>query len=177
MLVTENKKSEGLTVEQVIRQARESKVFRRLNARARLSALADEGVPRTEEERELARLKHDYLPQWAMLDRWTKVGKGLPGKSTMVDLMRPTASWELQEPSNDIDPLVCSIINSALDEITPRLPMARAALGVRYMNAMGPAVYRSGRLYSFTQDEIEDLCDAAERLLVPVVKRKHLRLW
>jgi len=47
---------------------------------------------------------------------------------------------------------------------------------VRYLNAAGPSVYRSGRLVHLDLEHIEDICDEAERLMVAIVKRRNLPL-
>jgi hypothetical protein len=135
--------------------------------------------PRQEQQRvvdedELARLKRDYLPMWAALAYGSAVGKGAPGEVPYVDYMKPGVS--MGDADEAPDPWVCNIIEAAILEISPKLPMARAALSVRYLNARGPAVYRSGRLERLETAEIEDLADKAERLLVPVVKRRGLPL-
>lgn len=179
MLVAEKNKSEEQSVEEVIREAQERRLFQKLQARERLRALLPvDAVELSQEARELVRLKRDYLPQWAAVGWGSAVGKGLPGEAPMVGFMRPTASWELEQRGwEEADAWACNLIESAINEITVRLPLARAALTVRYLNSNGPSVYRSGRLTQLSQAEIEDLCDAAERLLVPVVKRKGLPLW
>ena len=162
---------------EVQKEARARKLFRRLESRNRLEVLAAEQRSMSVDEVELARLKRDYLPVWAALARGSAVGKGLPTEAPLVDLMRPTASWELQEPCDNPDPWVANVIEAAIMELSGEMPLGRAALTVRYLNAEGPAVYRHGRLTHLTMGEVEDLADALELALVPEVKRRGLPLW
>ncbi len=126
------------------------------------------------EQDALERLKRDYLPMWAELAYGSAVGRGAPGEVPYVNYMRPGVS--MGDADEKPDPWVCNIVEASIDEITPKIPMARAALSVRYLNARGPSVYRSGRLYAYKSAEVEDLADAAELALVPVCKRRGLPL-
>lgn len=132
----------------------------------------------TTAEEALDRLKRDYLPQWAVLAYGSAVGKGLPGEVPYVDYMKASVSigHTVEEP----DHWVCNLINKGIEEITPRIPAALAALAARYVrNAKAPApeVFRSNRtgepvkLYW-----IDDVADQAEQALVPVCRRMGLPL-
>lgn len=125
-------------------------------------------------EEELYRLKRDFLPQWAALAYGSAVGRKLPSEVPFVDYMKPSVS--MGGADDEPDPWVCNLIEAALEEITPALPLARAALSVRYLNTRGPSVYRSGRIEQVAPGKIEDIADLAERMLVPQVKRRGLPL-
>lgn len=125
-------------------------------------------------EDELYRLKRDFLPQWAALSFGSAVGRSLPSEVPFVDYMKPSVS--MGGADDKPDPWVCNLVEAALLEITPKMPLARAALAVRYMNARGPSVYRSGRIEQVAPGTLDDLADEAERLLVPQVKRRGLPL-
>ncbi len=128
------------------------------------------------DEDELARLKRDYLPMWAAVAYGSAVGSGLPGQVPFADLMKGSAREFDESGEAERDHWVCNLVEAAIMEITPKLPLARAALCVRYLNARGPSVFRSGRLVHITMAEVEDLADAAERRLVPIVKRRGIPL-
>lgn len=125
---------------------------------------------------ELARLKRDYLPQWASAAYGSAVGCGLPSQVPFADYMKGSVREFDETGEGDPDHWVCNLIEAAIIEITPKLFLARAALGVRYLNARGPSVFRSGRLTHITPEEVEDLADESERRLVPVVKRRGIPL-
>lgn len=128
------------------------------------------------DEDELARLKRDYLPMWAAVAYGSAVGSGLPSQVPFADLMKGTPREFDESGEPERDHWVCNLMESAITEITPKIPLARAALCVRYLNARGPSVFRSGRLVHITLAEVEDLADAAERRLVPIVKRRGIPL-
>lgn len=131
------------------------------------------------DEDELARLKRDYLPMWAGRERSSTVGSSFPSEVPYVDYMKPGLPWAY-DTEDQADPLVCRIIDEAINELSERDPtrmgLSRAALSVRYMSARLPAVFRSGRLTHMEHGAIEDLADEAERRLVPIVKRRNLPL-
>jgi hypothetical protein len=127
---------------------------------------------------ELQRLKQDYLPQWAALAYGSAVGKRLPSEVPYVDYMKgsPAGGIHDEEP----DHWVCNLIDASIDEITPRLPVARAALSARYVRGArepSPAVYRSCRTGEPVKLHwVDDIADRAELMLVAVVKRRGLPL-
>lgn len=130
----------------------------------------------TANQDELARLKRDYLPMWADFAYGSAVGRGLPAQVPFADYMKGSVRQFDESGDGKPDHWACNLIEASIMEITPKLFLARAALCVRYLNARGPAVYRSGRLTKVTRDEVEDLADEAERRLVPVVKRRGIPL-
>lgn len=162
--------------DQVKKEAQARRLYAKLESRARLQNLAAESTPYSAFEKALARLKGEYLPIWSAFAMGSAEGKGLPGESPMVDFMRPVANWE-KDAGAAPDPQVCNAIEWALNELSADLPLARASLTVRYMNAKGPSVYRSGRLTELSTHEIEDVADDAERRLVPLVGRKMPALY
>lgn len=128
-----------------------------------------------DDEDALARLKRDYLPQWALLAYGSAVGRKAPGEVPYADYMRGSCS-NGPEDGEDPDPWVCNVIEAAIEEITPMVPLARAALSVRYLNTRGPSVYRSGRVEQVAPGMLEDIADDAERRLVPVARRRGIPL-
>lgn len=140
-----------------------------------LAFMASLPKPTTEvDEDALARLKRDYLPQWAELAYGSAVGRGVPSEVPYVDYMRASAAGGIH--ADEPDPWVCNIIEAGIDEITPKIPLARPALSVRYLNARGPSVYRSGRVEAIAPGTIEDIADQAEIALIPVCRRRGLPL-
>lgn len=135
-------------------------------------------IPKTKgavDEDALARLKRDYLPMWASLAYGSAVGRGLPSAVPFARYMKGTVR-EFDHSGETQDHWACNVIEASIEEITPKIPLARAALSVRYLNARGPCVYRSGRLTHIGKADLEDLADQAERLLVPVAKRRGIPL-
>jgi hypothetical protein len=130
----------------------------------------------TADQDALQRLKRDYLPQWAALAYGSAVGKGFPGEVPYVDYMKGGVSTgeTIDEPDN----WVCNIIEKGIEELTPRIPMARAALSSRYVRGASeptPAVYRSMRTAEPTKLYwIDDIADLAEKALVPLCRRRGL---
>lgn len=123
---------------------------------------------------ELIRLKR-YLQEWAGWASGAKVGKGLPSRVPFVELMKPSIPHDYDSDEKP-DLWVCSLIEAALFEITGKMPLARAALSVRYMNVRGPSVYRSGRLTALSPAECDELADSAEQAIAPIAKRRGLPL-
>ena len=131
------------------------------------------------DERELARLKRDYLPQWGAQRKSDRVGRGAPSDVPYKDYMKPHFSGSMVDPEDERpDPWVCRLIDAGIDELCGQRGMwhARAALAVRYISAGLPSVFRHGRLQAMGPDEAEELADEAERRLVPIVKRRGLPL-
>jgi len=124
---------------------------------------------------ELERLKYFYLPMWSEWVRFSRVGRGLPSQVPYCDYMKPMMPDNFDSDERP-DPWAVRIIDASVDEVGERVSLARAALGVRYLNAAGPSVYRSGRLVHLDLEHIEDICDEAERLMVAIVKRRNLPL-
>ncbi len=144
-------------------------------------AMAALEKPRTidspEEDDALQRLKRDYLPMWAAVASGSAVSRGVPGEVPYADYMKGTMREFDETGEDEPDHWVCNIIEAAILEISPAIPLARAALSVRYvMRAKRPAVYRSGRLQFLDPAEIDDLADRAELALVPVCRRRNLPL-
>lgn len=124
------------------------------------------------------RLKRDYLPMWAqMAGGGAAVSRGAPSEVPYADFMRGSMREFDETGGNDPDPWVVNIIEAGIIEVSPRIPLARAALSKRYvLAAKWPAVYRSGRLQLISESEVHDLADAAELALVPVCRRRGLPL-
>lgn len=129
------------------------------------------------EDEALDRLKRDYLPMWAAVSGGSSIGRGAPGEVPYADYMKGTMREFDDSGVEEPDHWVVNIIEAAILEISSVIPLARAALSVRYvMRAKTPAVYRSGRLQFLGPTEIDDLADQAELALVPVCRRRNLPL-
>lgn len=117
-----------------------------------------------------------YLPDWARLSEGSMShGLAAPRAVPYLDLMRATPSWEAND-DHRVDASIRGLIDESVYELSAKMPLCRAVLMCRYRNIRGPAVYRSGRLYELTRGEIEDLADASEIALVPIVRRKGVLL-
>lgn len=149
------------------------RMMRRLQGRERLMALAEE--PSSEGDPELARLK-SYLAGWAVASEPRTLTRGVPGEVPYSDYMRPGLGWDIREEDDRLDASIRRAIDEAVSELSSAMPLCRSCLMVRYMNLRGPAVYRNNRLHQLSREEIEDLADAAERALVPIVKRRGVAL-
>lgn len=124
----------------------------------------------------LMRMKR-YLQEWAALERVDSCnGRDAPAEVPYLDYMVPSVESGRLEDDEGYAPnaYVRRLVDAAIDELTLAMPLARAALAVRYMNARGPSVYRSGRLESITPADIEDMADTAERRLIPICRRRGL---
>lgn len=150
------------------------KLMRKLTARERLFELAAATVRFSRGDPRLEALKA-YLQAWAAQSEPVTLVAGAPGQVSYADLMRGTPSWEVDD-DHRVDASIRKAIDEAIYEITARFPLARSCLMVRYLNLAGPAVYRHGRLHHLTRNEIEDVADAAEVALVPVVVRRGVVL-
>ena len=155
------------------------KLLRRLEARTRLEQLAASPPPATQGQRELERLKHYYLPMWAEQRRRDAIERGLPTEVPFTEYMKGSMR-EFDETDwwKKIDGEACALVDQAIDELVGAggFRLARAVLAVRYLNAASAAVYRNGRVQDLEPRMVEDLCDRAERQLVPIVKRRGLLL-
>lgn len=132
----------------------------------------------TQEQRELERLKYHYLPMWAEMRRRDSIERGLPSDAPLRDYMKPSVREFDETAGADPDRDACAIVDKAIDELVGAggFRLARAVLAVRYLNAAGAAVYRGGRVQNIEPQQVETLCDRAERLLVPITKRMGLPL-
>lgn len=127
---------------------------------------------------ELDRLRA-YLSDWADWTRRYKVQTGLPSSVPYVDLMKASFSSGFGTPLEDyqtINTVAMRIIDASMSDLDAVVKNGRAALNWRYLNARGPAVYRSGRLPGLSMMELDAMADASELGLLPIVKRKGLLL-
>lgn len=126
-------------------------------------------------EAKLERLR-EYLREWAFCDsRWRPV-KGFPSAITaLTDHMKAGVadSSDLREGPN---PWVQDVINAQLDNLGKRIPEARNALLVRYLNTGGLAVFRAGRVSHLEQHAVDEIADRTELELIPMVEREGLPL-
>jgi hypothetical protein len=157
-------------------------LFRKLRGRARLEALAAEGVQKTQFERELEHLK-SYLVEWSQRQKgaYAPESQATSSLSQYVKSASPSAS-ELFEAS---DGWAMTVIDAAIDSLSALADgsLMRSALRVRYLNEglmpgddMKIQVFRSGRLQEMSLMECDELADKAEISLVPMVKQRGLPL-
>ena len=159
------------------RRAQEHRLFRRLQARARLLELARTPPP-SAADNELARLKV-YLDEWV---KWEEGGDAsdlaMPQSASFApDITSATTATEYTERSNR---WAMEVIQHAVNEdLLERLEGSamRQALRVRWLNEkVGAKVFRHGRLEPLLLAEVDDLADRAERELVVIVKKRGLPL-
>lgn len=120
-----------------------------------------------------------YLSDWADWTRKYRVQTGLPNSVPYLDSMRASYSDSFGQPLDDyqtVNTVAMRIIDAAMTDLSQAMSHGPAALNWRYLNANGPAVYRSGRLPGLSMMELDALADAAELALLPIVKRKGLLL-
>lgn len=154
------------------------RLYKRLQSRMRLEKLAAASSYVSQADRELERLKYHYLPMWAELRRRDSIERGLPSESKLTDYMKPSVREFDQTAGAEPDREACKVIEQSIDELVGAggFRLARAVLAVRYLNAKGASVFRSGRTVHLEPQIVEGLCDRAERQLVPIVKRRGLPL-
>lgn len=157
-------------------------LFRKLRGRERLEALAEEGVQKTQFERELERLK-SYLLEWSQRQKgaYSQESQAVSSLSQYIKSASPSAT-ELFEAS---DGWAMTVIDAAIDSLSTLEDglLMRSALRVRYLNeGLAPGgeikiqVFRSGRLAEISLLECDELADKAESALVPMVKKRGLPL-
>lgn len=164
------------------KQKMEHRLYRKLQTRERLQGLLAAARP-SGENPELERLKV-YLLDWAMSHRAIHGSRVEHGSSTLAQYMKsesPTSS-ELLGGSNA---WALGVISSSVDDLLklPRGSEMRSALHTRYLNegiskdaGMQVRVLRSGRLQHISMMEADQLADAAEMALIPLVKGRNLIL-
>src|ERR1700741_2816133 len=118
------------------------KLLHRLEARARLEQLAAAPAPGAQDQREVERLKYYYLPMWSEWCRLTTLSRGVPSEVPFTDYMKGSMrEFDHSEWWKKIDAEACRLVDQAVDELGSQgMPLARAALAARYLNAPGVAV-------------------------------------
>ena len=160
--------------------ANEHRATRKLRAKIRLLNLLEEATAEeTQEERELRRLR-EYLLDWKVWTEKWRPKLGYPRAVPYLDRMRPVISMDL--PRGDKEPpnaWAMNIIDASVDDLASRpdgLAM-RSALRARLLDeAVGAAVFRSGRLQALPREALDALADRAEDELVVIVKGRGLPL-
>ena len=172
-----------MVLEKKQQNAIEHRLFRRLQGRERLLSLAAAARQSTVDNPELERLKV-YLLDWAMSHRAIDSGRVERGGSNLAQYMKSESqtSSELLGGSNA---WALGVITSSVDDLLklPRGSEMRSALCVRYLNegiskdaGFKVSVLRSGRLQHISLMEADQLADAAELALIPLVKGRNLPL-
>lgn len=157
--------------------------LRKAAGRARLMALASEGVELSQQQREIERLRA-YLLDWSWRQKEYGPRLGIAG-SCLEEYMK-SASPTAIELFSKSDGWAASVIEASIDDLigVPQGTLMRAALRVRYLNEglsrepgeMKIRVFRAGRLTGLSLEETDALADRAETLLIPIVKRRGLPL-
>lgn len=172
MLAMEKKNKEGDAV----------RLWRKLEGRNRLTALAAESAPVSAVARELQRLQA-YLLRWATYQKPVESARAeseIPLAAYLKDDTREASDW-----LGGSDAWAMAIVDTAIDGLStgPDGLLMRAALRARYLNegvsrdaGVAVRVFRSGRLQHMSLLEADALADRAEAELVPIVKRKGLPL-
>jgi hypothetical protein len=120
-----------------------------------------------------------YLQEWAEFERGASCnGDSAPDEVPYLDYMVPSVDGGRLDDDEGYapNPYVRKLVDAAIDDLTPSMPLARAVLAVRYMNARGPSVYRSGRLLTVPPAELDNMADTAELRLIPICRRRGLFL-
>lgn len=169
------KNNEKDAVARIEKEAAERRLFRKLEQRNRLMGLAEREVaPKRLEQRKIEALK-SYIDQWATWMQRDRSGLELPHSAPFVEQGR---SWE----HSILDPLDCpnvwaiKIVEAAMNELAchPEGMRMRHAIRVRWLNEhLDAKVFRSSRLHGW---ETDDLADAGEVALIPLVERRGLPL-
>lgn len=156
------------------------KLLHKLKIRERLQGMlkaATANAPVTPAEIELARCR-DYLDAWSLHQAMYRPRLGAPGSSSFApDQTSASTASEYYERS---DAWAMEQVDAAVEEDLPGLPEGRAlwlALRMRWLNIRtGPRVFRSNRLTHLDPSEVDELADAAERALIPILKRRKVPL-
>lgn len=161
--------------------------LRRAEGRTRLMALAQEGCDRTEQERQLDRLR-TYLLDWSQRQR--EYGPNLGSAGSCLGQYMKSSSPTASELFQKSDGWAAAVVEAAMDDLLEHEngALMRASLRVRYLNegisrsaaaadrVFQIRVFRHGRLHELSLIECDKLADDAEILLIPIVKRKGLPL-
>lgn len=112
----------------------------------------------------------DLLRAWVAYRRRWRPDNGLPSAVCWIDeVMGAIDGWT---DGDDYDSRIHATEMRHVDEAIRSLSSDHQhALFVIYLGEIGPAVWRSGRK---PMGEIRTLCDAAERHLVPLLKRRNV---
>ena len=166
-----------------IKEKQERRLFRKLEGRARLQALAAAAQPSALNP-ELQRLQA-YLLDWAL--HQAEIGHGArrgPSGCTLAQFMKSDG----ESASKHLDSSYAwafSVLDAAMDDLLEQSngALKRAALRVRYLNEgilpgdkIKIRVFRHNRLSNISLEEVDALADEAENALIPMVKRRGLPL-
>lgn len=159
------------------KRALEAKLFRKLEGRDRLlrlaAAAATEPLPR--EKWEIQRLR-GYLAEWVLFQEQYRVYLGTGRVCTFAQGTTDKV-WSATEYLDRSQAKAMVDISTAIEDLSlqPDGSALRAALRVRLLNeTVGAKVFRSGRLAVLQPSEVDDLADAAELALIPMLKKKGL---
>lgn len=173
LAMTKNKDKDP--VARIEKEAAERRLFRKLQERDRLERLASvPGARKTATQLEIEALKC-YIDQWVRWMQRDSSGLELPHSSSFVE---PGRSWEhcMLDALDTPNMWAIKIIDAAMNELAtvPGGMQMRHAMRIRWLNQqLDCEVFRSSRL---TPEQVDDLADAGERALVPMVKRHGLPL-
>lgn len=179
MLVAEKRKKEEPTIEQVIRDAQERKLFDRLQARARLLELAEvaKSARRLPQEEQDVQRVRQYLFEWRAHVESFRMRLGFPSTcswaSKCTEEIRTATEWLERSDKWAMDQVDQAVMEDLLRHEDGEA--MRAAILNRLLNHAMPArVLRSGRLIGVAIGEVDALADRAERVLVDILKTRHL---
>lgn len=112
-----------------------------------------------------------HLRDWARWVRGWRPPLGFPTHVPYLHEMRPTVAPDSEDVTGP-DPWVMQKVDECVCALKP--PILSHAIRIRYLNEIGPAVFRSGRA---GKDDIKQLANAAEIKLIPMVEEKGVVLW
>jgi hypothetical protein len=171
LAMTDNENDEVVRIE---KEAAERRLFRKLQQRERLRRLSDTDARKTAAQREIEALK-SYIDQWRLWMQRDGPGLELPHSAPFVEEGR-TWAHSILDPLDTPNMWAIKIIDSSMNELAvlPGGMQMRHALKIRWLNEyLDCSVFRSSRI---SQDQVDDLADAGERALIPMVKRRGLPL-
>lgn len=110
------------------------------------------------------------LRAWAAYKRRWRPDNGLPSAVNWIDRVRGAVDGWCD--SDDYDDRIYATEMRHVDEAVKGLSADHQnAIAVVYLNEIGPAVWRSGKR---PMNEIRSLCNAAEMVLVPILRRRDV---
>lgn len=164
------------------KRAIEARLFRRLQARARMQGMADEAragaADLTAAELKLARVR-EYLSEWVEWQRNYLPAqiRSVRGDSRAGWVSNQSSATSATEYLERVDHLVMEAVHRAVEDglalYQDGIAM-RLSLRCRWLNeAVGASVFRMTRLAG---RDVDDLADRAEAALVELLERRGLAL-
>lgn len=120
-----------------------------------------------------------YLSDWIRWEGRFKTDLNIRNSASWVKFMKPSApAWDAEATDAEtFNVPAMQIIDQAMAVIHVDSPILELCLRWRYLNVNVQAhVFRLPRLRLFSTEQLDELADAAEKALLPIVRRKGLVL-